>query len=69
MKSIFSKILQGTAIAAQIANQFGFLVPPKYQPHVVVGLGIAQGIAGVIAHYYTPEGVLINPVPAPPKVE
>lgn len=68
MKSIFQKVFQVVGTVGQIFNQFGGYVPAKYQGPVAIGIGIAQGVVGVIGHYYTPDGQKITPVPPPPQV-
>lgn len=56
MKSFLNKLFQITAVAGQVTNQFGGLVPAKYQPPIAIGIGILQGVAGAFAHYYNPDG-------------
>jgi hypothetical protein len=68
MKSVFSKIFQVVAIAGQAFNMYSGFIPAKYQDKIAIGIGMAQGGIGVVAHYYNPDGTKITPVPSPPVI-
>jgi hypothetical protein len=60
MKAVFNKIFQATAMATQVFNLHGDVLPPNYQKNTAIGIAVAQGVVGVLAHYYTPSGEKIK---------
>lgn len=68
MKSFLSKLIQASLTFGQVFNQYSDLLPTKYKATVTVVFSAIQGLVGVIAHFYTPQGTLIVPIPNPPIV-
>jgi hypothetical protein len=56
MKLKTNIFVQLVSTAGQLLNAYGGLIPPKYQVIVASGLGIAQGIAALIAHFSNTNG-------------
>lgn len=51
--NVFAQIV---AIAAQAANQYADVIPPKTRPLVALVIGIAQLIVGYAAHFSNTNG-------------
>lgn len=56
MKSLFNKVFQSVALAGNVFVQYSDFIPPKVKAPVAVGIGVAQTIVGIIAHFYNPDG-------------
>lgn len=56
MKLKLNYILQGLAVSLQLVNQYGALVPAKWQGYVMAGVTVSQGVAGILAHFANPDG-------------
>ena len=56
MTRTWNIVIQLVALAGQVVNQFGSLIPPARRDAVAAGLAIAQGIVAVVAHSYNPDG-------------
>ncbi len=49
-------LIQSLAVAGQVANAYGGLLPEKYKVGTGVVLGIGQIVVGTLAHNYNPDG-------------
>jgi hypothetical protein len=61
MKLSTHLVLQALMFALQIGNYALGVVPPKYQPFVMLGVSAIQGFLAWYNHNYTPDGKLIQP--------
>ncbi len=56
MKRWFNIVTQIIGTGGQLFNSVGGVIPPKYQAIVATILGVAQGVIGVLAHNFNPDG-------------
>ena len=56
MKLSWNAIAQVVALLIQIANQAATVVPDKYKGTVAGVVAALQGVSGVVAHFYNPNG-------------
>lgn len=49
-------ILQSCGVLLHIANIYSGMVPAKWQTLVAAVIAFLQGVEGLIAHYYNPDG-------------
>jgi len=55
-------VVQVIGMVLQVLNQYGSLVPTKYQFYVTFAVAILQAVAALLAHFSTPAG---NAIPKP----
>lgn len=67
MKFSINMILQILMTAGQAGNAILDFVPAKTKPAVAAGLGIIQGVVGLIAHFSNPDGTNAKVAYIPPK--
>lgn len=56
MKRSTNSWIQIIAMIGQTLNIFGNLIPVKYQPWVLLGLGTAQSVTGLLAQSSNTDG-------------
>jgi len=56
MKFSWNFGIQIIGVGLQIYNQYGGLLPTKWQPVAAATVGILQGISALFAHFSNPDG-------------
>jgi hypothetical protein len=51
-----SILAQTLGFVVQGVNQFGGFIPPEYHLPIALAVGAAQGVMGIIAHSFNPDG-------------
>jgi hypothetical protein len=55
-KFSWNMIFQGVAMAAQLMNQVGGILPAEWKEGAVLVIGAAQAVVAAIAHFRNPDG-------------
>jgi hypothetical protein len=56
MKFKLNTVVQVIGVGLQLYNQYGGMVPTKYQPAAAAIVGAIQGIVALMAHFSNPDG-------------
>lgn len=69
MKISTHVIFQLLAVVLQVLNFTSGVVPPHYQPYVMVVISVLQSALAAYNHYFTPNGTPIQLGPAGPATK
>ena len=69
MKISTHVIFQLLAVVLQVLNFTSGVVPPHYQPYVMVVISVLQAALAAYNHYFNPDGTPAQSTPTAPLVK